>query len=1418
MSEPDLFNDLAHEFAERYRRGEHPTLSEYAEQYPELAADIRELFPSLVMMEELGSDVEQPTDIATTALYCHEPAPQQLGDYRILREIGRGGMGIVYEAVQESLGRHVALKVLPPNRQKSPIQLMRFQREARAAALLHHTNIVPVFGVGEHEGVHYYAMQYIEGQGLDSVLRDVLRFRLDARQARTAVDDKSGDLSARLASGLLSRRIPALRSPAEGEPVVPERSTRAGASARTPLGPSTTESLPLENGSATSSIMGTSDAQYFRTMARIGAQAAEALAYAHLHGVVHRDIKPSNLLLDLQGTLWVTDFGLAKAEGSHDLTSPGDVVGTLRYMAPERFSGQTDARSDVYSLGLTLYEMLTLTPAFTASHRPQLINSILNDEPVRPRKHDSRVPLDLETIVQKAIAKAPTDRFKTADEVAKELRRFIEGRPIRSRRMSVPERVWRWSRRNPAIALLILLAACLSTMLVAGSTAAAWKFREQRDAVWVQKKEALDNLDLALAKERERRAELGRTRLARARAERFAAEPGRRSDRLGTLAQAAEFAREVGAPPEHLAQLRDELIASLALDTGRQAETWSGLRDNPAETVFAPEDDRYVVLAPDHSIHVRRLSDGSEVKVMGASSPSPRGWPQLARGGRFLTTWSAWSRIELWDLERGEVPRTWPADVRGAALRDDGKQVAAVWSDGELHVYDLPAMTEVLRLSFERDISWQFSIQVVALSHDGRYVALRFREPDSVGVYDTAKRRVVRELKFPAWRVWGGLALSRDGGLLALIHDRAISVYDVHDGEQLSMLEGHQSEGIVAQFQPGGSLLASCGWDGMIKVWDPIRGRLLLNLPGDLRGWTANGSSIAIARERDLTLYQIAAVDERRTIDCRTLSDRPSQALYGPARVAFSPDCQLIAMAVRPDGVRIVRASDGAGLANLPIGNCDEVLFLPGGAILTVNGRGLCLWPVKHKSGGVLRVGPPEPLVAIGSRGNGEITGMSASADGRKVGATSPAHPGAVLVDAERPGLRTWLIPHQEVVDLSISPDGRWAATSGRGTSPGAQELIVWDTGTAKPVVRKNVGSARVEFSPDGKWLGVGGEVGYEFYSVGSWAAGPRFDHRNRGGMKPLAFHPRGRIVATIDSNRSTVQLIDVEAGGVVASLEAPDSSMVYSLAFSPNGRYLAVPRSDQRIDLWDCSAIRRRLVELHLEGELPDIFDGGPPPPESLVVNRIEVIGADAVGLNLLAVRRALREAWHNLRALVDPKLEDAHELSLRADQWGRMGHWQLAAADYRASLARRPGSSSTANALAWCLVIQPGRGDTAEALRWAREAVRMRPDDANIRNTLGVALYRAGDFPGAATMLEANAPRDQESGGIDWLVVAMCRQRMGRAALARDALEKALRWRAEQVRTTVGQNADFQGFFRETDSLLNEGVHSLPTNVFAP
>jgi eukaryotic-like serine/threonine-protein kinase len=375
---------------------------------------------------------------------------KQLGDFRIIREIGRGGMGVVYEAEQVSLGRKVALKVLPQQALAGSSNLQRFRLEARAAARLHYTNIVPVFGVGEQNGLHYYAMQFIAGEGLDVVFS---KLRAGASSEPT--------VTVSAIHGLLSGQFPApSESGGAGSAAGPSDATGPIVGTRTASGAKVViarEPLPKVPGSERSDPLEPSAKQaaatYERSIARVGLQVAEALAYAHSQGILHRDIKPSNLLLDASGTVWVTDFGLAKAEGSDALTQTGDLVGTLRYMAPERFDGWSDPRSDFYALGVTLYELLTLHLLFEEPNRARLIKRVTHELPQAPRNLQPKIPRDLETIVLKAIAKEPGHRYASAEEMAEDLRRFLADRPIKARRSSGAERLWRWSRRNPALAV-----------------------------------------------------------------------------------------------------------------------------------------------------------------------------------------------------------------------------------------------------------------------------------------------------------------------------------------------------------------------------------------------------------------------------------------------------------------------------------------------------------------------------------------------------------------------------------------------------------------------------------------------------------------------------------------------------------------------------------------------------------------------------------------------------------------------------------------------------------------------------------------------------------------------------------------------------------------------------------------------------
>ena len=373
-------------------------------------------------------------------------------------------MGVVYEATQISLGRRVALKILPFAPALDARQLQRFQNEARAAAHLNHTNIVPVYAVGCERGVHYYAMQFIEGQSLSALVEELRR----DRRPGAANDPRDGTKrpSCWPASWLRGG------SPRPVRPRSRWRTNRAKgrSAARTGIAvtPSSTPSAPR---SSTGSSTRTS--AYFRTVARMGMQAAEALEHAHQQGVIHRDIKPSNLLVDVRGNLWVADFGLARFQSEAGLTMTGDLLGTLRYMSPEQAlgkSGMADYRTDIYSLGATLYELLALEPVYAGRDRQEILRRIAFEEPRPPRRINASIPLDLETIVLKAMAKDPASRYGTAQDLADDLNRFLECEPIRARRSNAWERSVKWAQRRPAIAALLAMVLLTTMVGFMGST------------------------------------------------------------------------------------------------------------------------------------------------------------------------------------------------------------------------------------------------------------------------------------------------------------------------------------------------------------------------------------------------------------------------------------------------------------------------------------------------------------------------------------------------------------------------------------------------------------------------------------------------------------------------------------------------------------------------------------------------------------------------------------------------------------------------------------------------------------------------------------------------------------------------------------------------------------------------------------
>ena len=422
-----MLDEVVEELNDRFHRGEQPALEPYLEQYPQLADPLRQAYEVLAAFHLPGRSepqVVQPSDAALG----------QLGDFRLLSEIARGGMGIVYEAEQISLGRRVALKTLPMAAMLDPRQLQRFQNEARAAAMLDHPHIVGVFSVGCERGVYYYAMQYIDGRTLAQVIAELRqqeeidaslpgRPTFDRSQATRGVPKQSPWSGSPETTCLLdAAALPEAANSAAGT-----RSDDEQTSALTGTQPSSALQTPTISEGATSR-------RYFQSVARLGIQAAQALEHAHQMGIVHRDIKPSNLMINAAGHLWVTDFGLAQIESAAELTMTGDLLGTLRYMSPEQAQGDRRVmghRSDIYSLGATLYELLTLRPVVPERQRTQVIRAILESEPKPLRYWNRSIPRDLETIVLKSLSKQPADRYATARELGDELQRFLDDQPIR---------------------------------------------------------------------------------------------------------------------------------------------------------------------------------------------------------------------------------------------------------------------------------------------------------------------------------------------------------------------------------------------------------------------------------------------------------------------------------------------------------------------------------------------------------------------------------------------------------------------------------------------------------------------------------------------------------------------------------------------------------------------------------------------------------------------------------------------------------------------------------------------------------------------------------------------------------------------------------------------------------------------------
>lgn len=1181
VDETGFVGRVVDSFLERRRRGERPTIDEYAQRYPEHAEKVREVLNAIDEVEELRAEGVR-SDAPRQAVGA--PSPEKVGEYRVLREIGRGGMGIVYEAVQESLGRHVALKVLPVSGIGDPQRLQRFQREARAAAALHHSNIVPVFAVGEDRGVHYIAMQFVHGHPLDEVLEEVRSLRVEIHSG----DATSAQPASAAALSLLRRGDSPCTS--QGENPVrcgprEARSARGRPKASPSQEPDTTSLVAAAERTTNSGTWG----QYFLNAARLTAQVADALAHAHGEGILHRDIKPSNLLIDVRGDVWLTDFGLAKAQDSETLTQTGDLFGTVPYMAPERFRGWSDPRSDIYGLGMTLYELVTLRPGFSDPDRARLIQKVTHDEPPRPRKLEPRLPRDLETILLKATEKDAERRYQSASDLAADLRLFLDDEPICARRTSILERGWRWCRRNRAVTAfaattVILLLVVSAALLVMG------RIRHERD-------EARSQTVRAEWAERESRFW---SHVADSRRIRWSGRPGQvfESERelVGAAAELTELALEDEELEKRRLTLRNEIIAcETRVDLKPSFQwslpaSWTGAIDGALE--------HYTLGDDNGGISVRRVEDRKEVGRLPGFGLSVKKMLFSPNSILLAAVYSS-GEVRIWEWRRrAEVVafRCKNHSPQALGFSADSRRFAVGSQGGLVSLYDMERGTQDGAIELRID-----SAPFLILRFDprgDRLAALR-KHAGAVLLVNLESRRVFRKLAHA--RSIHQMAWHPDGKILAVgSDDTRIHLWNTETGELIGHLADHEAQVVTLEFSHAGDLLLSRGWDETVRVWDPMSQRLLLTKnfygAGFFPRFSLDDSS-SIWLRVDSTMGFTAEI-------YRLASGRVLRKLYGHEEIRNGPWC----VDVSPDGrllvsgglddTRLWDLASSNEIARLPVrlGELGKAIFHPSGEFLITAGPGgVHRWPLAREvgpGGEVVRVGPRRPsgLCLQATSGWSSLGG-----EGRILAVVEHRNQPARVFDLATGSRRLVGQPEPGISFVDVSPDGKWIVTA-----VWAWDVLkskVWNVSNGK-LVRELEGT-RPSFSPDGRWLVASRSFAYAFYEVPSWKKSHEVARDPPGKMgRNVAFTSDGRLCA-LAFTTTLVKLVEPTTGREIATLEATPAHVITDLCFSPSGDRLVAATAGHVIQVWDLRRLRDRLRDMGLDWDLPPI------PPESPAATR---------------------------------------------------------------------------------------------------------------------------------------------------------------------------------------------------------------------
>lgn len=1053
-----LLGQVAGEYFEQMTGGEAPDIEDFARRYPEIAEQIRCAFPALQAVGQTRQ--EEPSQPGPLA---HD---KRLGDFRIVGELGRGGMGVVYEAEQLSLGRQVALKVLMFAALAQEHSLQRFRNEVRAAGALHHPNIVPIHAVGEEQGVHYFAMQLIRGRTLAEVIAQLVVMQAAGQSLNGSSISKSISVD-------------------EAD----DRSWQSGRANTRDTHVNVSTVASDERRSA-----------FARAVARLGVQAAEALQHAHESGVLHRDIKPGNLMLDAEGQLYITDFGLARMEADVGITMTGDLVGTLRYMSPEQALAKRtviDHRSDIYSLGATLYELLTLRPPLDGASRQELLKQIAVEDPPKLRQINPSVPRELETIVLKAIEKEPEDRYETANELADDLRAFLEDRPIKAKAPTFVQRAAKWSRRHRSLvaaAVVVLLMATLglglSTLIVlrqktqtSNALKTARTSFNQSESYRRQAEQAVDmterllyvrNLSLAAQAYRD-----GDTRKA---ADLLTTNPAYRSrpelrafewHYLCRLALPEHTRLTVGRPEIRAARYSpdDQRIAIGFADgsvewwdseTRQVAKHFHGHNEPITQIDLDPRGSLLATGSSDGTVRIWSFASDQPLAVIPANPDGEVFDVRFSPDGGILATAGDDKLVRVWstsDWSLKAILQGHEKEVRCLAFLPDGTTLASGSNDDTIKLWDVDSKR--LLTTLEGHTGFVLCLDVTS---DGKLIS--GANDATARVWDLKARRTIATIAGHLDGIQSLAVLDKGQRLVTGDRGGTVRVWNLDELDRGgnagdAYLQGHADRVWSIDAASDSSQILTAGRDGSARIW--LAPRREASLQAAYRGrkiedfqFTGNGSSLAILDEDELVFWDSRSGEKTRSPPVRGEQEN--------LRLCVSPDEMMYAIAywdgpvalfrVGEDRVRVFPAHNSAE------GSADQLLFTPDGSRLITAcnfTNQICVWDID--SGKLLTEFPAtEDCMALSPKGN-ELVVVDYS--------------DCLVVGTENWHLQRRLSGHSiTITDVQFNAQGTMLASCSED-----RKIVLWDTDswTVRHVINAHLSRVEsVAFTPDGRTLASG--------------------------------------------------------------------------------------------------------------------------------------------------------------------------------------------------------------------------------------------------------------------------------------------------------------------------------------------------------